>query len=157
MRIDLIAGGVKAPSWVVEGFTTYQKRLSGAFSLHLTEIPLARRGKTGSEVAYRREEWQRMSKHLTADTHNVALDVKGKQWSTEQFAERLAGWQADVGRVNLFIGGPDGLDPDCLASAQDLWSLSKLTFPHFIVRVLVAEQVYRGVSLLGNHPYHRAN
>ena len=156
MRIDLIAAGVKPPDWVRSGFAEYQKRISGAFRLELTEIAPAKRGKSGNVAAYRADEWGRMRRHLEPDAHVVALDVGGQPWSTEGFSEQLRSWQSRVGRTQMIVGGPDGLDQECLSSVNERWSLSPLTFPHFLVRLLVAEQVYRAVSLLQNHPYHRA-
>mgnify|MGYP001176183388 FL=1 len=156
MRIDLIAAGVKPPAWVKDGFAEYSKRVGGGFSLELTEVAPAKRAKSGNVAAYRADEWRRMQSHLMPDVHVVALDVGGQPWSTEGFAQQLENWQTRVGRAQLLVGGPDGLDPECLASVNARWSLSPLTFPHFLVRILVAEQVYRAVSLLQNHPYHRA-
>lgn len=97
-----------------------------------------------------------MQRVIPAAACVVALDAGGQRWSTEEFARRLQGWQDEHGRVSMVIGGPDGLDAACLERADIVWSLSDLTFPHFLVRVLVAEQLYRGISLLANHPYHRA-
>lgn len=85
----------------------------------------------------------------------VALDVTGKAWSTEQLSDQVSQWQMLGSNMALLVGGPDGLSDDCLARAQQRWSLSKLTFPHPLVRVVVAEQLYRAWTLLNNHPYHR--
>ena len=87
--------------------------------------------------------------------HVIALDVKGKLWSTEQLAEQLEHWHQDGRNIDLLIGGPEGLAPACLMQAQTTWSLSPLTFPHIIVRLIVAEQIYRAWSIMQNHPYHR--
>lgn len=156
MRIELIAAGVKPPAWVKEGFAEYQKRLGGGFRLELIEIAPARRGKTTNVAACRADEWERMQRHLASDAQVVALDLGGESWSTEALARQLGAWQGRVGRTQMIVGGPDGLDPDCLATASTRWSLSPLTFPHMLVRVMVAEQIYRAVSVLQNHPYHRA-
>ena len=85
----------------------------------------------------------------------VALDVKGKGWNTEQLADKLQQWMSEVPSVSLLVGGPDGLSEGCLARSDETWSLSALTFPHFLVRVILAEQLYRAVSIINNHPYHR--
>lgn len=86
----------------------------------------------------------------------VALDVKGKPWSTEGLSSNMEEWMQDGRDVALLVGGPDGLDPRCLQQAQQRWSLSPLTFPHPLVRVIIAEQLYRAHSIIKNHPYHRA-
>ncbi len=85
-----------------------------------------------------------------------ALDVKGKTWSTEQLSQQLQGWQQDGRDVSLLIGGPDGLSDACLKRADQCWSLSALTFPHPLVRIVMAEQLYRAWTILQHHPYHRA-
>jgi 23S rRNA (pseudouridine1915-N3)-methyltransferase len=85
----------------------------------------------------------------------VTLDRNGKNWTTEQLASKFESWQLEFGKVQFLIGGPDGLSNDCLKAAQESWSLSNLTFPHFIVRILLAEQIYRAWSVLNNHPYHK--
>ncbi len=96
-----------------------------------------------------------MLKAIPAGGHVVALDVDGCQWSTEGLAEMLAKWMAMGKDIALLIGGPEGLAPECRAAAKQTWGLSKLTFPHPLVRIIVIEQLYRAWSLLRNHPYHR--
>lgn len=85
----------------------------------------------------------------------IALDSRGSLWSTPTLAEKLQEWQVAFSQIQLMVGGPDGLSDECLETASDIWSLSNLTFPHFIVRILIAEQIYRAWSVLNNHPYHR--
>ena len=92
---------------------------------------------------------------LKANSRIVALDQTGSNWTTPEFAAKLQNWQQEFSLVQLFIGGPDGLSDECLQVAHNTWSLSRLTFPHFFVRVLVAEQIYRAWSILNNHPYHK--
>ena len=147
---------MKPPAWVREGFGEYQKRIGGGFRLDLIEIAPAKRSKTTNVAACMADEWERMQRHLANDAEVVALDVGGGSWSTEALASRLHGWQGRVGRLQMIIGGPDGLDPGCLAAASTRWSLSALTFPHMLVRIMAAEQIYRAISVLQNHPYHRA-
>lgn len=156
MRIRLICVGTKMPAWVTSGFQEYAKRLPSDMRLELLEIPPGHRGK-GADVkrAIEKESKQILSA-LGKDERVVALDVQGRNWSTEQLAESLRGWQMGGQNVALLIGGPDGLSAECLALAQQRWSLSNLTFPHPLVRVILAEQIYRAWSLLNNHPYHRA-
>ena len=88
-------------------------------------------------------------------SHTIALDVAGRAWRTEQLSEQLANWMAQGQNLNLLVGGPEGLAEAALGKAQQLWSLSPLTLPHPLVRIVVAEQLYRAWSILRNHPYHR--
>jgi len=156
MRIKLIAVGTRMPAWVTQGFEDYQKRMPAEMALDLIEVPQGHRGKNASiEKAMIKEASQIMAA-LSPGDHVIALDVKGKAWSTEQLAENMAGWRMQGGNVALLVGGPDGLSEDCLARARQRWSLSALTLPHPLVRVVLAEQLYRAWSILTNHPYHRA-
>ena len=156
MRCRLLAAGTRLPEWVNTGFREYQKRLRAPLVLELEEIPVAtRRAGENPERAVAREG-QGMLAAISSKDYVVALEVAGTSMSTEMlsswFAERLR-----LGRpLALLIGGPDGLAPDCLKRADQSWSLSPLTLPHALVRVVVAEQIYRAMSLLGGHPYHRA-
>ena len=102
------------------------------------------------------QESKRILSQIDASDHVVALDVIGKSWSTPELAEHLASWQQLGSDISLVIGGPDGLDPACLQRANQRWSLSALTLPHPLVRVMLAEQLYRAWTILQNHPYHRA-
>ncbi|MEZ5524525.1 MAG: 23S rRNA (pseudouridine(1915)-N(3))-methyltransferase RlmH [Pseudomonadales bacterium] len=156
MRIRLICVGTKMPAWVTSGFQEYAKRLPPDLRIELVEIPPGHRGK-GADVkrAIEKESKQILSL-LGKDERVVALDVQGRNWSTEQLAEKLSDWQMGGRNVALLVGGPDGLSDECLSLAEQRWSLSNLTFPHPLVRVILAEQVYRAWSLLNNHPYHRA-
>lgn len=155
MRIKLITVGTKMPQWVDIGFREYAKRLPAEFKLELVEIPLGHRGK-GADIqrAIAKESGQMLAAIDKSD-YVVALDVTGKAWSTEQLSDQVSQWQMLGSNMALLVGGPDGLSDDCLARAQQRWSLSKLTFPHPLVRVVVAEQLYRAWTLLNNHPYHR--
>ena len=143
------------PGWVTEGFTEYAKRLPAEFSLELIEIPLGQRGKNADiERAIRRES-DAILAAIDPQDYVVALEVKGKNWSTEQLAENMARWQMEGHSICLIIGGPDGLDRKVLERAQQKWSLSALTLPHPLVRIVLIEQIYRAISLLNNHPYHK--
>ena len=156
MRIHLIAVGTRMPSWVEEGYREFSKRMPRECSLQLIEIPLGKRSKSRTTEKARHEEGQSMLAAIPADCHVVALDVKGKSWSTEALASRLQDWMASGRELALLVGGPDGLSPECLARADQLWSLSSLTFPHALVRVIIAEQFYRAWTITTGHPYHRA-
>ncbi len=155
MRIRLIAVGTKMPDWVATGFNEYAKRLPNELKLEIVEIPLGQRGK-GADIkkAIAKEARQIMAAIAPSD-RVVALEVTGNSWSTEQLAENLSDWQMSGDNLALLVGGPDGLARECLERAQQKWSLSRLTFPHPLVRVVVAEQLYRAWTLLNNHPYHR--
>ena len=156
MQINLVAVGTRMPAWVNEGYREYARRLPRECALKLTEIPLARRARATPVARAVAEEGKRMLAAVTPQQLVVALDVKGRAWSTQQLAEQLQGWLQDGRNPSLLVGGPDGLAPDCLARAEQRWSLSPLTLPHPLVRVLLAEQLYRAWTVVNGHPYHRS-
>lgn len=156
MKLNLLAVGNKMPAWVTDGYQEYAKRLPRECSLNLHEITPAKRGKSGSAGQWMREEGDRLLSQIPDNHHVVALDVKGKSWTTEQLADQLKNWLADGRDVSLLVGGPDGMDQRCLQRADQTWSLSPLTLPHPLVRIVMAEQLYRAWTVLQNHPYHRA-
>jgi len=155
VRIYLIAVGQKMPAWVAAGWEEFAKRMPRDCALQLVELAAGRRGRKADLARALREEGERMLAAIPAGTRVVALDVTGSGWDTPKLANRLEQWRAGGRDVVLLVGGPEGLDPRCLARADERWSLSPLTFPHMLVRVIVAEQVYRAWSLLSGHPYHR--
>lgn len=155
MKIRLIAVGTKMPAWVEEGYTDYAKRLSADVVLELIEIPAGKRGKNADLARITEKEGEAMLAAIPQGDHVVALDVLGKSFGTEQLAGTLENWLPQGRNISLLIGGPEGLAPAALARAAEKWSLSKLTLPHPLVRVLVAEQLYRAWTLLKGHPYHR--
>ncbi len=156
MKCQLIAAGTRLPDWVNQGFREYQKRLRAPLKLDLTEIPVAtRRGGENPQRAMMREG-ENMLAALGRDDYVVALEVSGKSMSTEQVSAWLAERLRDARPLALLIGGPDGLADTCRARAAHSWSLSPLTLPHALARVVLAEQLYRAMSLLAGHPYHRA-
>lgn len=156
MQIHLISIGNKMPKWVNDGFNEYAKRMPDECSLKLTEINPGHRGKSADVKRAVREEGMRMLAAVPKGALVVALDVKGKPWSTEQLAVRMDDWMQEGHSVALLVGGPEGLCDECLAAADLKWSLSAMTFPHPLVRIIMAEQLYRAWSILNNHPYHRA-
>lgn len=156
MKLNLLAVGTKMPAWVTDGYQEYAKRMPRECSLQLHEITPAKRGKSGSPTQWMREEGERILAAIPDSHHVVALDVQGKSWSTEQLAEQLKSWMADGRDVSLIVGGPDGLTNECLQRANQRWSLSPLTLPHPLVRIVMSEQLYRAWTVLQNHPYHRA-
>jgi 23S rRNA (pseudouridine1915-N3)-methyltransferase len=156
MKCKLIAAGTRLPDWVNEGFREYQKRLRTPLVLELVEIPVAmRRARENPERAITREG-ETMMAAIGKDDYVVALEVAAKSMTTEQLSAWFAGRLRDGRPVALLIGGPDGLAASCRARANQSWSLSPLTLPHALVRVVLAEQIYRAMSLLAGHPYHRA-
>lgn len=156
MRVCLLTLGTRMPAWVNTGVEEYRKRLAGDIRLELEEIPLPRRqGEPVTDLMTREAEQirKRLIKHDGA--HVVALDVRGRELDTDQLASRLDGLRLQGQNLVLLVGGPDGLAPELLKEVHERWSLSRLTLPHPLVRIVVAEQLYRGWSLLQGHPYHR--
>ena len=156
MRIHLLAVGTRMPSWVVEGSREYAKRLPRECTLQLVEIPPAKRHKSLTAEQARQQEGQAILAALPKDCSVVALDVRGKSWSTETLAAQLDNWLVSGRDVALLVGGPDGLSDACLERADQRWSLSRLTYPHPLVRIVLAEQLYRAWTITTGHPYHRS-
>lgn len=155
MRVSVIAVGTKMPGWVTAGINEYGRRLPRELKLNWREIPLARRGRDTPADQLCAAEGEQIMKALPDGDRVIALDVRGKRLSTERFAEELERWRMSGDNYSFVIGGPDGLSPACLARADQRWSLSDLTLPHPLVRVLLAEQLYRAWTITANHPYHR--
>lgn len=156
MRIRLIAVGTRMPAWVEQGVAEYQPRLPREWRFELVEIPVAARGKNADIARLKQAEGEKMLKAIPAGAQVIALDERGESLATTDWARAVQDWQRDGRDVALLIGGPDGLAPECLSRAGRRWSLSKLTLPHGLVRVMVLEQLYRAWSLAAGHPYHRA-
>lgn len=156
MRIRVIVVGTRMPAWVNQGIEEYTRRLPREFKLEWCETPLARRGKDAAAQHWCAVEGERILQAVAPGERVIALAVEGKRLSTEQLAQNLSAWQLSGDDYSLVIGGPDGLSPACLARAEQRWSLSDLTLPHPLVRVLLAEQLYRAWTITVNHPYHRA-
>lgn len=143
------------PDWVSSAYTDYVQRLPRDWKLELVEIPLAQRGKNADIARAKQAEGEKVLK-AAEGLHIVALDERGESWTSPDLAQQAQRWQMLGRDVALLIGGPDGHAPEVLQRAAQRWSLSKLTLPHALVRVMVAEQVYRAWSLMAGHPYHRA-
>lgn len=156
MKARLIATGERAPSWVAQGFSEYQKRLSHWLPLELVEIEPGLRGKGRDPQRAIEDEGRRVLAALPKNARVVALDVPGRQLSSEQLAVRLEFWRSQGRDLAFLIGGPEGHAPDVRAAAAELWSLGPLTLPHMLARLVVAEQLYRAAAMLAGHPYHRA-
>ena len=134
------------PGWVTAGVNAYLPRFPREYTLSITEIPLEKTAAVTNE---------KMQQAIFPKSWVVALDVLGKPWNTPDLAKKLEGWRGLSKPLCFLIGGPDGLSSAILAQADERWSLSPLTFPHPLVRIILVEQLYRAQSLLSNHPYHR--
>ena len=156
MKCRLIAAGTRLPDWVNEGFREYQKRLRMPLVLDLLEIPIAaRRAGENPQRAVAREG-ENMLAALGPENYVVALEISAKSMTTEQLSAWLGERLLAARPLALLIGGPDGLSDACRARANQSWSLSPLTLPHALVRIVLAEQLYRAMSMRAGHPYHRA-
>lgn len=154
MRIRVVAVGTRMPAWVSEGVNEYQKRLPRDFSVDWIEIPPAKRNGERPEQL-KAKEANAISRQLKSDDRIIALDVAGKALSTEDMATSFQQWQLERRTAVIVIGGPDGLDDELLHRADNRWSLGRITLPHPLVRVILAEQLYRAWSINAQHPYHR--
>lgn len=155
MKINLISVGNKMPGWVQQGYDEYAKRMPRECDLVLKEITPGKRGKNSDVSRIVRDEGERMISAIPVNTQVITLDIPGKPWTTPELSSAMKRWMESGQNVALMIGGPEGLSDSVRNLAAESWSLSKLTFPHPVVRILVAEQLYRAWSLLNNHPYHR--
>jgi 23S rRNA (pseudouridine1915-N3)-methyltransferase len=155
MQIHLITIGNNMPLWVQQGFTEYAKRLPRECELVLKEIPAGKRGKNSDVTRIVKEEGDKMLAALPPRAHLVTLDIPGKAWTTPDLAVNLKIWLESGQNIALLVGGPEGLADAVKERANQSWSLSNLTLPHPMVRIVVAEQIYRAWSILNNHPYHR--
>ena len=156
MKARLVAVGERAPVWVASGFSEYQKRLSHWLPFELVEVAPGLRGKGRDATRATSDEGLRVLSALPKAAHVVTLDGRGKLHTSEQLAQRMEAWRQQGLDLAFLIGGPEGHSPEVMAAAHESWSLGPLTLPHMLVRLLVAEQLYRACSLLANHPYHRA-
>ncbi len=154
MLIRLLAAGTRMPQWVTAGVDEYRRRFGPQLQFEVKEIPLGPRGSGDTSRAVM-AEGKRMLAALKPDSFVVALDVRGKSLGTEQVAQWLQQRMQSGQDLALLIGGPDGLASECLQRSDYRWSLSPLTLPHTLVRIVVAEQLYRAQSILAGHPYHR--
>lgn len=156
MKARLVAVGERAPGWVAQGFAEYQKRLSHWLPLDLVEVEPGVRGKGRDTARAMTDEGARVLAALPKNAHVVALDGRGRMHSSEHLAQRLEHWRGQGRDLAFLIGGPEGHAPEVLSRADEHWSLGPLTLPHMLVRLVLAEQLYRAAALLANHPYHRA-
>ncbi|HEU0196191.1 MAG TPA: 23S rRNA (pseudouridine(1915)-N(3))-methyltransferase RlmH [Nevskiaceae bacterium] len=155
MHLRLIAVGTRMPEWVTAGVEDYLRRLPRELKAAFIEVPLAARSAHQPVAKLKAEEGAKILK-VAAGARLIALDEHGRQSTTLQWAQALRGWMRDGRDVAFAIGGPDGHDAALLSAAEDRWALSRLTLPHALVRVVLAEQLYRAWTVTANHPYHRA-
>ncbi len=143
------------PSWVEQAFNEYAKRFPRGLELELKELPLSHRNRSSKPELLRATETAALLAAVPASHGVIVLDGKGQQWTTLDLSMQMQQWMQQGRDMSFLIGGPDGLDPTCFKRAEARWSLGKLTLPHMLVRVILAEQLYRAWSITQNHPYHR--
>lgn len=155
MKIQLIAVGTKMPDWVEKGYQEYARRFPKEMQLELLEINAGKRGKNADIRRILKKEGELTLAAIPKGNKIVTLEVTGQAWTTEQLADEMGKWQLEARNISLLIGGPEGLAPECITKSEQRWSLSALTLPHPLVRIIVAESLYRAFTLTINHPYHR--
>jgi 23S rRNA (pseudouridine1915-N3)-methyltransferase len=155
LKIDLVAVGTRPPAWVVQGIEQYGSRMKRDCRFEVREIKTSDRNKKQPVAIHKEDEAMHIGNHLDSGARVIAMDSRGKIWSTGQFAAKVEVWSQQTNHFQFVIGGPDGLADVILKRADEVWSLSNLTFPHFLVRVLLTEQIYRALMLNAKHPYHR--
>lgn len=155
MRVQLVAVGTKMPTWVQTAFAEYAKRLPKELAPKVLELELGSKSKPGNIEAAKKAEAEAILAVIPAEHFVVMLDLGGKAWSTQELSQQLATWQMSGRDFSFVIGGPDGLDERVRARANAVWSLSNLTLPHPLVRIVWVEQIYRAYCILNNHPYHK--
>lgn len=152
MELVVAAVGTRMPGWIADGWREYARRMPPHLTLELIEVPVADKAGAGRESAL---EAERLLARVPGNATRVALEIGARPWSTEKLAQSLERWQLDADPVWLFIGGAEGLDAGLLKTCRERWSLGPATLPHMLVRVIVAEQLYRAWTILSGHPYHR--
>ncbi len=155
LKITLIAVGDKMPSWVTTGANEYAKRFNDGIHLKLIEIPLSKRSKSSDLVRIMEKEALLIKNAIPSGARIIALDVQGKTYSSEELALRITHLQQISSHLCILIGGPEGFAKETLALCDERWSLSKLTLPHPLVRIILLETLYRAWSIINNHPYHK--
>ena len=159
MKIRILTIGQKMPNWVITGVEDYLKRIQPFVQTQIIELPMAKRGKNDSEadiLKYCQIEGETILSAVKPHEILIALEVGGREFSTEKLADTMKDWMLEGRDIVLAIGGPDGHSQAVRQAAAWHWSLSKLTLPHPLVRVMLIEQLYRAMTINHNHPYHRA-
>jgi 23S rRNA (pseudouridine1915-N3)-methyltransferase len=155
VKLSVLAVGHRMPAWVTAGFEEYARRMPREMPLQLKELKPAQRSSAADVTRWLQTEAGHINAAVPAGALRVVLDEHGRTFPTRVLAEHLERWRGDGRDAAFIIGGADGLDPEIKTGAGLLWSLSPLTLPHGLVRVVLAEQLYRAASILANHPYHR--
>lgn len=155
MRVQIVAIGDRMPGWVEQGYHEYIKRIGSGLTVELAEISPEKRGKSSDVQRIMQKEAGRMRQSIPRGNFIIALDRDGRSWSTEDLANNIAEWQQDGTNISILIGGPEGMSRELLDQADARISLSAMTFPHPVVRIILAEQLYRAYSILNHHPYHK--
>lgn len=156
MFIRVVAVGTRMPAWVDAALDDYARRLPGDWRVEWREVRAEPRGESGHPEAWLRREAERIRAAVPAGARLVVLDERGSDLDTVRFARRVGAWREQARPVAIVIGGPDGIDAALGREADETLRLSSLTLPHAMVRVLLAEQIFRAWSILAGHPYHRA-
>lgn len=155
MRLHVVAIGTRMPDWVNAGFDEYARRMPRECRFNLAEVQMSARDRARAPTERMSAEATAIRTRIPRGAMTIALDERGSAWSTVNLKERLDRWMASGRDAAFVIGGADGLDAELKRYADERWSLSPLTLPHGMVRVILAEQLYRAWSMLSNHPYHR--
>ncbi len=155
MNIHLIEICDKSPDWAKSGFLNYSKRIPKNIKFHLKEVRPGKRSKNVDLKKILFEEGQRMISMIPKGSLIIKLEIKGQKWTTKDLSLNLQNWMNNSKDIVFLVGGPEGLPPECKEISPISWSLSTLTLPHAIVKIFIAEQIYRAWSILQNHPYHR--
>ena len=143
------------PAWVQQGYSEYIKRIGQGLTVELVELPAEKRGKSANTQKILEKEADKMRQAIAKNSLVIALDKSGQSWSTEKLAQKFTEWQLDGSNISLLIGGPEGMTSELIEQADLKLSFSAMTFPHPVVRIILAEQLYRAWSILNNHPYHK--
>lgn len=144
----------KTPDWIQAGILEYQKRFVRPFKLNYIDLPILKNTSSNPEIIKDREGKQLLSA-VDEKEHLIALDLKGKPWTSEKLSEKIQAWQHHSSACFFMIGGAHGLSQTCLSQAKETWCLSPLTFPHQLVKLILAEQLYRATTIIQSHPYHK--
>ncbi len=155
MQINVLAVGDKAPAWVEEGVSEYISRMPNECRVNLKTVAVTKRAKNISTLHAQEREQELLLKHTHKDSFQIALDEQGKAWTTTIFASKLEAWMQTTPAVTLYIGGPDGFTSSFLSQVDLVLSLSPLTMPHMLARLVIVEQLYRAWTVVQGHPYHR--
>lgn len=155
MQVRILALGQKMPSWVDSACADYLKRFPREIDVNLTALPIASRKSKDSADRMKLVESKMILEKLGSGGFNIALDEHGELWSSQDWAKQMEAWMLSHPRVNLIIGGPDGLSESCRQVCQKSVALGKITMPHSLARVVLVEQLYRAHTILKGHPYHR--